>query len=104
MNTDSFYILLLCFVSGLTQCFLTLCGIYMLLKHRNYQFQRVFAVVLILHGFGFFNNFVVLACSEQPYSEFLNTLLVLFDYVIVCRWCFLIVTEYVSFCFWKYLI
>ena len=83
MNTDSFYILLLCFVSGMTQCLLTLCGIYMLLKHRNYQFQRVFAVVLILHGVGFFNNFVVLACSEQPYSEFLNTLLVLFDYVIV---------------------
>ena len=83
MNSDLFYILLLSFVSGVTQCLLTLCGIYMLLKHRNYQFQRVFAVVLILHGFGFFNNFVVLACSEQPYSEFLNTLLVLFDYVIV---------------------
>ena len=43
----------------------------------------IFAAVLILHGFGFFNNFVVLACREQPYSEFLNTLLVLFDYVIV---------------------
>ena len=83
MDTDSFYILLLCFVSGMTQCFLTSCGIYMLLRHRNYQFQRIFAVVLILHGFGFFNNFVVLACSEQPYSEFLNALLVLFDYVIV---------------------
>jgi len=55
----------------------------MLLKHRYYQFQRIFAVVLILHGFGFFNNFVVLACSEQTYSEFLNTLLILFDYVIV---------------------
>ncbi len=55
----------------------------MLMRHRHYQFQWIFAVVLILHGFGFFNNFVVLACSEQPYSEFLNTLLVLFDYVIV---------------------
>ena len=55
----------------------------MLLKHRTYQFQRVFAAVLILHGIGFFNNFVVLACHDQPYSEFLNSLLVLFDYVIV---------------------
>ena len=55
----------------------------MLLKHRNYQFQRVFAAVLILHGIGFFNNFVVLACHDQTYSEFLNSLLVLFDYVIV---------------------
>ena len=83
MNTDSFYILLLCFVSGMTQCFLTLCGIYMLMKHRTFQFQRVFAAVVILHGIGFFNNFVVLACNGQPYSEFLNILLVLFDYVIV---------------------
>ena len=83
MNSEPFYILLLCFVSGVTQCLLTLCGIYMLLKHRNYQFQRVFAAVLILHGIGFFNNFVVLACHDQPFSEFLNSLLVLFDYVIV---------------------
>jgi len=83
MNTDSLYILLLCFVSGMTQCLLTLCGIYMLLKYRNYQFQRIFAFVLILHGICFFNNFVVLACCHQPYSEFLNTFLVLFDYIIV---------------------
>lgn len=83
MNSEPFYILLLCFVSGVTQCLLTLCGIYMLSKHRSYQFQRVFAAVLILHGIGFFNNFVVLACHDQPFSEFLNSLLVLFDYVIV---------------------
>ena len=83
MDTDLFYILLLCFVSGMTQCLLTSCGIYMLMKHRNYQFQRIFAVVLILHGVCFFNNFVVLACRQLPYSAFLNTLLVLFDYVIV---------------------
>ncbi len=83
MDIDSFYILLLCFVSGMTQCLLTLCSIYMLLKHRNYQFQRIFAFVLILHGICFFNNFVVLACRHQPYSEFLNTFLVLIDYIIV---------------------
>ena len=83
MNGDSFYILLLCFVSGLTQWALIGCGIFMLMYHRTYQFQRVFASVLFLHSIGFFNNFVVLACRNQPYSEFLNTLLVLFDYVIV---------------------
>ena len=83
MNSEPFYILLLCFVSGVTQCLLTLCGVYMLMKYRTYQFQRVFAAVVILHGIGFFNNFVVLACNGQPYSEFLNTLLVLFDYLIV---------------------
>ena len=84
MNSDSFYILLLCLVSGFTQCALMGCGIFMLLRHRTYQFQRVFATVLLLHSIGFFNNFVVLACRNQPYSEFLNSLLVLFDYVIVC--------------------
>ena len=83
MDTDLFYILLLCFVSGMTQCLLTSCGIYMLMKHRNHQFQRIFAFVLILHGICFFNNFVVLACRHQPYSEFLNTFLVMFDYIIV---------------------
>ena len=83
MNNDSFYILLLCFVSGFTQCALMGCGVYMLKYHREYQFQRVFAAVLLLHYIGFFNNFVVLACRDLPCSGFLNALLVLFDYVIV---------------------
>ena len=83
MNSDSFHILLLCFVSGLTQCALAGCGIYMLMRHRTYRFQRVFGAVLILHSIGFFNNFVVLAFSDLPCSEFLNSLLVLFDYLIV---------------------
>ena len=83
MNGDSFYILLLCFVSGFTQCVLMGYGIYMLRHHREYQFQLVFGLVLILHSVGFFNNFVVLACLNLPFSEFLNSLLLLFDYVIV---------------------
>ena len=83
MNSDSFYILLLCFVSGFTQCMLMGCGINMLRHHHEYQFQRVFALVVILHSIGFFNNFVVLACRNLPFSEFLNSLLLLFDYVIV---------------------
>ena len=83
MNSDSFYILLLCFVSGFTQCMLMGCGINMLRHHSEYQFQRVFALVVILHSIGFFNNFVVLACRNLPFSEFLNSLLLLFDYVIV---------------------
>ena len=83
MNSDSFYILLLCFVSGFTQCMLMGYGINMLRHHREYQFQRVFALVVIIHSIGFFNNFVVLACRNLPFSEFLNSLLLLFDYVIV---------------------
>ncbi len=57
MNSDSVYIMLLCFVSGIAQCALMGCGIYMLKHHCNYQFQKVFAVTLLLHSIGFFNNF-----------------------------------------------
>ena len=83
MNSDSFYILLLCYVSGLTQFALLGCSFFIFKYHRTYQFQRIFAAVLIMHSIGFFNNFVVLASMHLPYSEFLNSLLVLFDYVIV---------------------
>lgn len=83
MNGESFYWLLLCFVSGFTQCALPTCAVFLLRHHRAYQFQRLFAVVLILHSFGFFNNFVVAACQNRPFSEFLNTLLILYDYIIV---------------------
>ena len=83
MNSELFYWLLLCFVSGFTQCTLLSCAVYLLRHHRTYQFQKLFAVVLILHAFGFFNNFVVAVCQNLPFSEFLNTLLILFDYIIV---------------------
>jgi len=83
MNSELFYWLLLCFVSGFTQCALLSCAVYLLRHHRTYQFQKLFAVVLILHAFGFFNNFVVAVCQNLPFSEFLNTLLILFDYIIV---------------------
>lgn len=83
MNSDSLYIMLLCFVSGIAQVALMGCGIYMLKHHCNYQFQKVFAVTLLLHSIGFFNNFLVVACSDLSCADFLNTLLLLFDYVIV---------------------
>ena len=83
MNSDSLYIMLLCFVSGIAQFALMGCGIYMLKCHRTYLFQKVFAVALLLHSIGFFNNFLVVACSDLQYAGFLNTLLLLYDYVIV---------------------
>lgn len=83
MNSDSLYIMLLCFVSGIAQCALMGCGLYMLKRHRTYQFQKVFAITLFLHSIGFFNNFLVAACSDLPYADYLNTLFLLFDYVIV---------------------
>lgn len=82
MNDASFYILLLCLVSGITQCALAGIGVFMLKYHRRYQFQRIYAAVLLLHSIGFFNNFVILACRNLPFSGFLNLLLLFFDFVI----------------------
>ena len=64
MNTDFFYELLLCLASGFTQAVLLCLSIYMFRHHRNYLFQRIFAAVLVMHSFGFFNNFVMLACQK----------------------------------------
>lgn len=83
MNSDSVYIMLLCFVSGIAQCAMMGCGIYMLRHYSSYLFQKVFAITLFLHSIGFFNNFLVVACSDLPYADYLNTLFLLFDYVIV---------------------
>ena len=83
MNGDSFYWLLLCFVSGFTQCALLGCALFVGRYHRTYQFQKIFAAVLVMHSFGFFNNFVVTACRNLPFSEFLNALLIFYDYLIV---------------------
>ncbi len=55
----------------------------MLKHHRTYLFQKLFALTLVLHSFGFFNNFVVAACQNLPFSEFLNSLLIFYDYIIV---------------------
>ena len=83
MYSDSFHLLLLCFVSGFTQCALVGCAAFIWRYHRNYQFQKLFAAVLLMHSFGFFNNFVVSACRNLPFSDFLNTLLIFYDYLIV---------------------
>ena len=83
MNGECFYWLLLCFMSGFTQCALIECAVFLLKHHRTYLFQKLFALTLVLHSFGFFNNFVVAACQNLPFSEFLNTLLIFYDYIIV---------------------
>lgn len=83
MNTDLFYELLLCLASGFTQAVLLCLSIYMFRHHRNYLFQRIFAAVLVMHSFGFFNNFVMLACQNLPNYEYINTLLILYDYMTV---------------------
>lgn len=79
----SFYLLLLCFLSGFTQCALLGCAAFLFRHHRTYLFQKILATVLVMHSFGFFNNFLVASCQHLPFSEFLNTLLIFYDYIIV---------------------
>lgn len=83
MKTNVFYQLLLCFASGFTVCMLVVCCIFLIRKHCTYQFHRAFATTLILLAIGFFNNFIVAACSNTSIAEYINTLLLLFDYIIV---------------------
>ncbi len=83
MNTSYFYPLMLCFVSGFTQCMLLYSSIYLLRQHNKYQFQRVYAIVLLMLSVAFMNNFIVSACYNIESAEFINTVLILFDYVVV---------------------
>ncbi len=59
MNSAQFYPLLLCLASGFTMCLLVAVGIYLLHRHGTYQFQRAFAVVMLMLSVAFFNNFLV---------------------------------------------
>ena len=92
MNTDYFYLLLLCFASGFTQCLLLGCFVYLLRHHCRYQFHKSFAVVLLMLSVGFFNNFLVSVCRNLPAAEFINTLLILYDYIIVGGFMIFVVT------------
>lgn len=83
MNTDYFYPLMLCFASGFTLCLLVGFSILLLRRHNRYQFQRTFAVVLLMLAVGFFNNFLVSAFRYTPSADYINTLLLLYDYVVV---------------------
>lgn len=92
MNTGYFYQLLLCLASGSTLCLLIGCAFFLFRRHRQYQFQRAFAVVLLLLSVGFFNNFLVLSCRNLDSAEFLNLLLILYDYVVVGGYMFFVVS------------
>ena len=92
MNSADFYPLLLCLSSGFTMCLLIVCSIFLFRCHRAHQFQRVFAVAMLMLSFGFFNNFVVLAFSNEDTAAFLNMLLILYDYVVVGGYMIFVVT------------
>ena len=83
MNADFIYPLILCFASGFTQCLLIVASIFLFRNHNKTQYQRSFAVVLIMLAIGFLNNLIMEVCSKVDYVEYLNTLLLLYDYIIV---------------------
>ena len=92
MNSSYFYPLLLCLASGFTMCLLIVSSIFLFLRHRSYQFQRVFAVVMLMLAVGFANNFWVLAFSEGSTAVYINMLLILYDYLIVGGYMIFVVT------------
>ena len=92
MNSAQFYPLLLCLASGFTMCLLVAVVIYLLRRNNNYQFQRAFAVVMLMLSIGFLNNFIVLAFSDDDTAVFINMLLILYDYVVVGGYMIFVVT------------
>lgn len=92
MITAWFYPLLLCFVSGFTACLLFMDALWLGHQHRQHQFQRTFAAVLLMLAVGFLNNFVVLACHHLSAANFINSLLLLYDYVVVGGYMMFVVT------------
>lgn len=88
MEKNFFYALLLCFFSGITLCQLIVYFIMIVLKYNKYQFQRVFAATLLMLAVGFLDNFIMLACRNISNAEYINTLLLLYDYLVIG--CFMI--------------
>lgn len=92
MNADFFYIILLCFASGFTLCLLGVYSIQLFRKHKQFQFRRNLAIAFALAAVGFFNYFVMVACIYKPFSLFINTLLVMYDFLVVGGYMYFIVT------------
>lgn len=88
MEKHYFYALLLCFFSGITLCQLIVYFIVIVLKYNKYQFQRAFAATLLMLAVGFLDNFIMLACRNISNAEYINTLLLLYDYLVIG--CFMI--------------
>lgn len=83
MNADIFFQLMLCFVSGITVSVFLLGSIFLFRYQNKHQYQRLFAIILVLLAISFSNNFVGLAFCQSNKPVYLNTLLVLFDYCVV---------------------
>lgn len=92
MNSAQFYPLMLCLASGITMCLLVAGSIFLFRRHNSFQFQRVFAVAMLMLSFGFFNNFIVLTINDEDTAVFVNMLLILYDYIVVGGYMIFVVT------------
>ena len=92
MNSAQLYPLLLCLSSGITMCLLVASSIFLLRHHHSHQFQRAFALTMLMLSIGFFNNFIVLTISDESTAAFVNMLLILYDYIVVGGYMIFVVT------------
>ncbi len=86
-----FYILLLCFSSGISFGIMVLCANIMLKHSHLFRFQKLFATVVLCHSLCFLNNFFVLAFNNLESIEYINTLLISYDFCVVGGWFIFIV-------------
>ena len=92
MKTDLIYQLLLCFFAGFAQCVCLGYGIRLFRAHKKYQFQRVLAFVYFFAAVGFSSYFIMLAFIDRPDANYINTLLIMYDFLTVGGYMFFIVT------------
>lgn len=84
--TNDFYILLLCFTSGITFGILLLCALLTLRYSSLFRFQKIFVATTFLHSLSFLNNFIIIAFDHLNTIDYLNTLLISYDFCVAGCW------------------
>lgn len=84
--TNDFYILLLCFTSGIAFGILLLCAFWVLKHSSLFRFQKIFIATLLFHALSFLNNFIIIAFNHLSVINYLNTLLISFDFCVAGCW------------------
>lgn len=85
IQTD-FYVLTLCFLSGITACLMLLCHFMLKMNGYKYRFQKILSVVLCCHALAFFNNYFVMLFNKSDNADFINTLFLTYDFCVSSLW------------------
>lgn len=83
MVTWNFYELVLCFCSGASSATLLLCALSIKKSRCEYRFQKIFAIVLLLHAVCFANNLLIALLKNSNSVDFFNTLAITCDFWLV---------------------